>query len=197
MKTRTIAYILLFSLFMNLSFSAFGEEANGKTDKTDEVPQGIQDFRRFEVISLGAMPFVTLDVTLGYSIIDYANQKAKGKTDLEFPNPFKASANGGYNDEEIKGIILTSLGISLAIGITDLVVRIIKRNRVQVKKNKSKLNILNIEDDPDAIKIETDLFNNNSTDFDDDGVIFLDEEQATDTVADTGLVPDTVTEENQ
>ena len=159
MRTKTIAYILLFSLFMNLSVSAFGEEANEKTEKTDEVPQGIQDFRRFEVISLGAMPFVTLDVTLGYSIIDYANQKAKGKQNVEFPNPFKASANGGYNDDEIKGIILTSLGVSLAIGITDLVVRIIKRNRVQVKKNKSKLNILNIEDDPDAIKIEVDKEN--------------------------------------
>ena len=97
MKTKTIAYILLFSLFMNLSFSAFGEESNGKTDKTDEVPQGIQDFRRFEIISLGAMPFVTLDVTLGYSIIDYANQKAKGQQNVEFPNPFKSSANGGYN----------------------------------------------------------------------------------------------------
>ncbi len=174
MKTKTIAYILLFSLFMNLSFSTFGEESNGKTDKTDEVPQGIQDFRRFEVISLGAMPFVTLDVTLGYSIIDYANQKAKGQQNVEFPNPFKSSANGGYNDDEIKGIILTSLGISLAIGITDLVVRIIKRNRVQVKKNKSKLNILNIEDDPDAIKIETNPSNSNESL--DDEVIFLEDE---------------------
>ena len=120
------------------------------------------------------MPFVTLDVTLGYSIIDYANQKAKGQQNVEFPNPFKSSANGGYNDDEIKGIILTSLGISLAIGITDLVVRIIKRNRVQVKKNKSKLNILNIEDDPDAIKIETNQ--NNSSESLEDEVIFLEDE---------------------
>ena len=163
MKKRTVAFLVLISLFMNLSFSVFGEEATTKSEKNDEIPQGIQDFRRFEVITLGAMPFVTLDVTLGYSIIDYGKQKAKGENP-DFPNPFKASSNGGYNDDEIKGIILTSLGISLAIGITDLVMRIIKRNRVQVKKNKSKLNIINIEDDPDAIKIEIDSENNESED---------------------------------
>lgn len=164
MKKRTIAYILLLSLLMNFSFNVFADDkSNTNNDNSDEIPQSLQDFRRFEVITLGAMPFVTLDVTLGYSMEQYVEELAKGNKP-SFPNPFKTSSNGGYTDDEIKGIIITSLCVSLGIGITDLIVRVIKRNRVQASKNKSKLNIITIEDDPDAIKIEVpaDLGNNDN-----------------------------------
>ena len=154
MIKKQIAVILLVSLIMNFSFGAFAEEKSKKNDENkDEIPQSLQDFRRFEIISLGAVPFVTLDVTLGYSMGKYAIDLSKGK-DPSFPNPFKASSEGGYNDDEIKGIIITSLCISLGIGITDLIVRVIKRNRYKINKSKSKFNITPIEEDPDAIKIE-------------------------------------------
>ena len=179
---KTVAFIILLSLFMNFSFSAFAEDAGNKNDNSDEIPQSLQDFRRLEIITLGAMPFVTLDVTLGYSMEQYAeglvdyNKNGRVGEKPKFPNPFKTSSNGGYNDDEIKGIIITSLCISLGIGITDLIVRIIKRNRVQTKKNKSKLNIITIENDPDAIKIEAPDNHEENQDESADEVIFLDEE---------------------
>ena len=166
----------------NLTFCAFAENTDNKTDNSEEIPQSLQDFRRFEIITLGAMPFVTLDVTLGYSMEQYAEDLVKYNRNgrigdrPSFPNPFKTSSNGGYNDDEIKGIIITSLCISLGIGITDLIVRIIKRNRVQTKKDKSKLNIITIENDPDAIKIEVPDNLEENKDEALDEVIFLDEE---------------------
>lgn len=179
---RRLAFIILLSLFMNLSFCAFAENVDNKTDNSEEIPQSLQDFRRLEIITLGAMPFVTLDVTLGYSMEQYTedlvkfNKNGRVGEKPTFPNPFKTSSNGGYNDDEIKGIIITSLCISLGIGITDLIVRIIKRNRVQTKKNKSKLNIITVENDPDAIKIEAPGNNEENEDVATDEVIFLDEE---------------------
>lgn len=179
---RRLAFIILLSLFMNLTLCAFAENADNKTDNSEEIPQSLQDFRRFEIITLGAMPFVTLDVTLGYSMEQYAEDLVKYNRNgrigdrPSFPNPFKTSSNGGYNDDEIKGIIITSLCISLGIGITDLIVRIIKRNRVQTKKDKSKLNIITIENDPDAIKIEVPDNHEENKDEALDEVIFLDEE---------------------
>ena len=176
MKNRTIAYIILLSLLMNFSFNVFADNnSNATNENSDEIPQSLQDFRRFEVITLGSMPFVTLDVTLGYSIEQYMEELAKGNKP-SFPNPFKTSSNGGYTDDEIKGIIITSLCISLGIGLTDLIVRVIKRNKVQSSKNKSKLNIITIEDDPDAIKIEVPSDQNNNENGLEDEVIVIGEE---------------------
>lgn len=192
---RTVAFIILISLFMNFSFNAFGADSSNTNDESDEIPQSLQDFRRFEIITLGAMPFVTLDVTLGYSMEQYAEDLVKynqnGRIDQKptFPNPFKTSSDGGYNDDQIKGIIITSLCISLGIGITDLIVRIIKRNRVQSKKNKSKLNIITIEDDPDAIKIEVPDNHKENEDDSADEVILLDEELS---VEDEAIVEEAV-----
>lgn len=157
MKKKFIFKIILFSLIFNLSFQVFCEENNNSDDiNKEEIPQGIQDFRRFEIITLGAMPFVTLDATLGYSVIKYAKELSDGNKNATFPNPFKSSGDGGYDDDEIKGIILTSFGICLGIGISDLIVNIVKRNKSASNKNKTNLNIIRIEDDPDAIKIEFD-----------------------------------------
>ena len=88
--------VLLTSLMFILLLQSrlFGQE---------EFSQPLQDLRRFEIITLGAMPFVTM-----------------------------------------KTVILTSLCISAGIGITDFVIRIIKRNH----KNKRSIDL------SDAIKIE-------------------------------------------
>lgn len=161
MKNKLIIKIILFSLIFNLTFQGFCEDIKNSDDiQKEEIPQGIQDFRRFEIITLGSMPFVTLDATLGYSVIKYSKELADGNKNATFPNPFKSSGDGGYSDDEIKGIILTSFGICLGIGISDLIVNIVKRNRSSSKKNKNNLNIMRIEDDPDAIKIEFEEKNN-------------------------------------
>ena len=52
----------------------------------------------------------------------------------------------------MKTIIITSLCVSTGIGITDYVIRLIKRKSTQ-KKQKLKNTGISIEENPDAIKI--------------------------------------------
>ena len=65
------------------------------------------------------MPFVTLDTMLVYSGIKYFETN-------KFISPFANAADGGYTKEEQKKLLLTSLGISVGIAVTDLIVQIVK-----------------------------------------------------------------------
>lgn len=138
--------ILIFSLSTNL----FAEDTNPAPYDKEEFPQGLQDLRRFEIISLGSLPFVTLDATLVYSGIRYV----KNDFDSSFkPDIFSKSS---FNQDEQVGLILTSLGISVGIGLTDYIVHIIKRSK-EKKKDKIKyedINIYPISEDPDASLIK-------------------------------------------
>lgn len=185
MNKRFTAKIILFSLLMNFCLPVFSED--NKKQEENEIPQSLEDLHRFEIITLGAMPFVTLDVTLGYSMIDYTKERfIDGNPNAVFPNPFKSSSNGGYNDDEIKGIILTSLGICVGIGISDLIVNIVKRNRVNKKRiRQSKIDITPIEEDPSAVKIELNNENDYQAENDEDEVIFLDDIDNHDDVSNT------------
>lgn len=122
---KIISIFLLLSLICPLFSNE--EEISNKNNSSD-LPQSLQDLRRFEIITLGSMPFVTLDTMLVYSGINYA------KTGV-FQNPLSSSKN--YSEKEIAGIILTSLGISVGIGITDYIVNSIKRNK---EKNNRDIN---------------------------------------------------------
>ena len=61
-----------------------------------------------------------------YSGIKWSSNNFEGA----FPNPF--SAKSGLTKEEMTGVILTSLGISICIAITDLII-----NKVKANKNNS------------------------------------------------------------
>jgi len=149
MKKRLIAKILIVSLFLNVSLPLFSEDASPKSYEDDEFPQTLKDIRRFEIITLGALPFVTLDTTLAYSTYRYA----KNDFDSAYkPDIFSSSS---FTQDEQKGIILTSVGISIGIGLTDLIVQIVKRNS---KKRKPQLNyddiaVIPISEDQDASQI--------------------------------------------
>ena len=70
----------------------------------DEFPQFMKDLRRAEIISFGALPFVTLTSTIVYSSARYAQH---GFDSEYFPNFFaKASASNGYSTAEQAGILL-------------------------------------------------------------------------------------------
>ena len=149
MKKRLIAKILIVSFFLNFSFPLFCEDTTPKAYEDDEFPQTLKDIRRFEIITLGALPFVTLDTTLAYSTYRYAKNDfdASYKPDIFSPNKF--------TQDEQKGIILTSVGICIGIGLTDLIVQIIKRNS---KKRRPQLNyddisVIPISEDQDAVEL--------------------------------------------
>lgn len=144
---------LFFLLTFLLAFSnfCFSENNTPEPYETEELPVAIQDLRRFEIISLGAVPFVMLDTTLVYS--GYRWVKNDFSSELT-PTPF--AGNSKFSKDEQMGLVFTSLGISVGIGLTDLIVRQVKRS----KKNKRALHaekeiiITPISEDPDAILIK-------------------------------------------
>lgn len=140
---KYFATLILFSLF---SISLWAQTNNSTTPESytqEEFPQVMLDIRRFEIITLGAMPFVTLDAAIVYNGYKYFS----GKT-----NELNLLATTDYNPQEMKRIIITSLCVSAGIGITDYVVRLVKRNYSKKKNIEQDKNIW-ITENPDAVKI--------------------------------------------
>lgn len=149
MKNKKHIIIFLIFSFISLNF-VFSEDTTPEPYTKEEFPQFLQDLRRFEIISLGALPFVTLDSTLVYSGIRYAQHDFD---DAYKPDIFSKSS---FDSDEQKGLILTSLGISVGIGLTDYIVQLIKRSnkRKRDKVHYEDLNIYPISEDPDATLIQ-------------------------------------------
>lgn len=151
MKKGLRITILFFSLFVFFASPLFCAEDHTPLpyDKS-EFPQSLNDLRRFEIITLGSMPFITLDVTLAFSGYNWYKS---GFAQDQIPNPF---ANTAYTPEEQKKIILTSLGISCCVGLSDFLYRFIKRTLKTRKLNRMEQSVLvtPIDDDPDAIKLD-------------------------------------------
>lgn len=149
MKKNILFKLVLISLIFNLSSPLFCENSADAKENKDEIPQALQDLRRFEIISLGSLPFVLLDANLVYSGVKYFQS---GMDSNQFP-----SLSPNLTTEEQTGILLTSVGISLGIGLTDLIVNLVKRSK-KTKKAKpvEKPIIINpISEDPNAIKLPT------------------------------------------
>ena len=150
-KRNLIAGILIISLFLNTLTPLFSEEDTSPKKYDDkEFPQGLKDLRRFEIITLGAVPFVTMDTTLVYSSIRYVQNNFDSKYQ---PDLFSKS---NFTEDEQKQIIATSLCICVGIGLTDYIVQLIKRSS---KKRKARqityddISIVPISEDPEASQI--------------------------------------------
>ena len=152
---RTSAALLFLCVF---AFPSAAKEAKDTTPAPytdDEFPQFMKDLRRAEIISFGALPFVTLSSTIVYSGVRYWQH---GFDSDYFPNPFaKASASNGYSTGEQAGILLTSAGISVGIGLTDLLISVIRRKAAKKKlerKEKAPIVVTPIAEDKDAVRID-------------------------------------------
>ena len=147
-------FVILFLAFSIFSLCAETASTTPEPYKKEEFPGFLHDLRRAEIITLGAMPFVTFNLTFGYSFANYAMH---GFDSSYFVNPFANSSdeNAFSSDEQI-AIIVASVCISAGIGLTDFIVHSAKRNN-QMRKLKSQKNgpieISPIEDDPEAVKI--------------------------------------------
>ena len=148
---KIIFFTILISL-LNSSFPVFSETA--EPYEKDEFPGILHDIRRAEIITLGSMPFITFSATLGYSFGKYASHNFDSSY---FVNPFSSTDENSFSTDEQIGILLTSLGISAGIGLTDFTVHAVKRSNRQRKLKKQKntdIQINPIMEDPDATKIE-------------------------------------------
>ena len=156
MKKKLIASIICLSLFANLPpvFAADTKSTTPEPYEEDEFPSWLKDLRRAEIITLGAMPFITLNTSLCYSFGNYAFHNFDSDY---FLNPFaQGSDTSSYTSGEQAGILITSLGICLGIGITDFIVHSVKRSNQKKKmrtQKKGNINIESVADDPEATKI--------------------------------------------
>ncbi|MCR5495487.1 MAG: hypothetical protein K6F15_07615 [Treponema sp.] len=154
---KVFASFILVSLIFSSGGSLFAESSTKNTAepyKAEEFPGWMHDLRRAEIITLGAMPFVTFNISLGYSFASYAMH---GFDSNYFVNPFaNSSDSNAYTTDEQMAIIITSLAISTGIGLTDFIVHAAKRNsafrKKKIKQN-GPIKINPIKEDPEAVKI--------------------------------------------
>lgn len=129
---RVCITILLFSLPLTyaspLSSSSDEDEDKVEPYSEDEFPTWAHDIRRAEIITIGSLPFTTLASTLCYSLGRYAGYGF----DFDYvPNPFAKSGVGALNQSEQIGVFATAGGLSIAIGITDLIIHIVRRRKIK------------------------------------------------------------------
>lgn len=176
MRVNIQRKICLLALLIFSLFKGFSDSKTPKPYEKEEFPGFLHDIRRAEIITLGAMPFVTFNIALGYSFTNYALHNFNSSY---FVNPFaNSSDDNAYSTDEQIAIIISSLCISAGIGLTDFIVHAAKRNKQQrllKNRNKGAIEINPIFEDPDAVKIEAPEIKNNFTD-EDDIVIDSDEE---------------------
>lgn len=141
--------ILFFNIFLLLSVPVFADNKSSasttpKPYDTEEFPQALKDLRRFEIITLGSIPFVMLDATLVYSGYQYLSGNS---------SEFNFLGGTTYDLQETKKIILTSLGISVGIGLTDYIVQVVKRSKTKkniYQKNNSENLIITTKEPSDS-----------------------------------------------
>lgn len=150
MKHKILTVLFTFLLFSFLPLNIWADSTSPEPYTYEEFPDTMHKLRRFEIITLGSMPFVSLDISLGYSGYKYLSGKS-----TTFVNPFSSSQSETYSENEIKGIILSSLGVSVGIGLCDFFINQYKEASAKKKliKENQNINIIPIENDPEAVKI--------------------------------------------
>ncbi|MCR5764326.1 MAG: hypothetical protein K6G00_13175 [Treponema sp.] len=138
---KTIVFLLLFiscltpfipvaEVYCENSSSSSSEESDDVIPEPytdDEFPQWSKDLRRAEIVSLGAIPFAAISVTLAYGGYQYAT----GKTN-SFPNPL--SRDNSYSKEEIFKLVGVSAGLGLSVGIIDFAINYSKRKKAEKER---------------------------------------------------------------
>ena len=139
--------VFFLTIFLFAVNNCFCQSNTNKTTpepyNEDEFSQGLKDLRRFEIITLGAMPFITLDSAIVYNGYKYATGKAE---------KFNPLATADYSQKEMEKIIITSLCVSAGIGLSDYIINLVKRHSIKKRQSLMDANIT-IEENPDAVKI--------------------------------------------
>jgi hypothetical protein len=143
MKNKRIFAAFIIFLFFAVENCFCQTNTSPEPYSDDEFPQFMLDLRRFEIITLGSMPFITLNSSIVYNGYKFAT----GKSDT-----FNPLATADYSQDEMENIIITSLCISAGIGLTDYIVNLVKRSRINRRLRQQDSNI-SIEEDPDAVRI--------------------------------------------
>jgi len=126
--TTKLLKIIFFILFLSFISIAYSEE---KKDRTPE-PYGINEFttwqkdlRRFEILSFGALPFVSLFSFWGYDMIRSAKHP---KDPGYYPWPVKQPDRYvALTEKEQKNVFFAAMGLSVGVALIDYTARAIMR----------------------------------------------------------------------
>ena len=86
--------------------------------------------RRTEIITLGSLPFTVLWVSLSYETYNYVTGVSS-----TFQNPF---GSNDYSESDIAKIVGISFGASVAIGLVDLIITLVKQKKEKDYTQKTK-----------------------------------------------------------
>jgi hypothetical protein len=131
MKARVVSFLSL-AVFCANVFCADPVTVTVEPYTKDEFPDWARHVRRTEIITFGSLPFVTLATTLGYGIFRYIDHDMNSSY---FPNPLaKTSSDANLSRDEQLTILAISAGISLALGLVDLTVNLIKERKAKKER---------------------------------------------------------------
>ena len=127
-QLRCIAFLLL-CIMTAVQMPLIAEEKKDHTPvpyTKEEFPLWQREVRRFEILSFGALPFVTLLSFWGYDMIRAAQHP---KDPAYYPWPLKQADKAvALTEKEQLGVFLTAAGISVTIALIDITYRAIKRS---------------------------------------------------------------------
>lgn len=136
--TKKIAFLIFFVSLFSV-FPVYAEDT--KVSRTpdpygaEEFKQWQKDLRRFEIITFGALPFVSL---LSFWAYDIGRSIAHKGDPAYNPWPLKdAKIAVKLTEKEQLGVFLTAVGISLGVAIIDLTYRSIKRANAKKLEKKN------------------------------------------------------------
>ena len=136
--TKKIAFLIFFvSLFSVFPIYAEDTTVSRTPDPygAEEFKQWQKDLRRFEIITFGALPFVSL---LSFWAYDIGRSIAHKGDPAYNPWPLKdAKIAVKLTEKEQLGVFLTAVGISLGVAIIDLTYRSIKRANAKKLEEKN------------------------------------------------------------
>ena len=122
------------SILLLISFSSllFANSTSPEPYGEDEFPDWANYLRRYEVITLGSLPFTTMGVTTIYTLYRYIDNDFDKKY---IPNPLALTSSAANLDsDEQKLILMTAIGTSIVAGTVDLIIHVIRKEKAK-KKN--------------------------------------------------------------
>ena len=125
MKRFFLSIISIFLLFAIVPQNLFAADSSSTNYDDINFPQWVRDLRRTEIITFGSLPFVTLWMTVAYSVYEYG----------EFRNPFDKNTDSFTEDDQWK-IIKYSAATCVALGLTDLTINLILRSQKEARLRK-------------------------------------------------------------
>lgn len=164
-KFLSVLFILTFFSNFFFSYAESSSAANESTVseaepyKDDEFPAWAKDVRRFEIITVGSWPFTVLLTSIGYSAANAISHQDMNY----FQNPFVKN-DFSYSVEQQNAVILTSVLLSVGIGLTDLICVLVKRGidrkKAQSFENSNVIITPVVEKDNPYGDLESDFYQN-------------------------------------